>query len=110
MGKLTADDTSIFMGLLNDLFPKTAEHVPRALDDTFEAKVSNHHYTSLLHLHSMLSERHTYPSSSYFDLVPELFFGMFCNFTQDRLVGVARDIKPHALQVRDTLKHRQLAP
>ena len=40
MGKLTADDTSIFMGLLNDLFPKTAEHIPRALDDTFEAKVS----------------------------------------------------------------------
>lgn len=39
MGKLTADDTSIFMGLLNDLFPKTAEHVPRALDDSFEAKV-----------------------------------------------------------------------
>ncbi len=56
MGKLTADDTSIFMGLLNDLFPKTAEHVPRALDDTFEAKVSIHHYTSLLDLHSMLSQ------------------------------------------------------
>ena len=39
MGKLTADDTGIFMGLLNDLFPKTAEHVPRALDASFEAKV-----------------------------------------------------------------------
>jgi len=55
MGKLTADDTSIFMGLLNDLFPKTAEHVPRALDDTFEANVSIHHYTSLLDFRSMLS-------------------------------------------------------
>ena len=40
VGKLTADDTSIFMGLLNDLFPKTAEHVPRALDTSFEAKVT----------------------------------------------------------------------
>jgi len=28
LGKLTADDTSIFMGLLNDLFPRTAELVP----------------------------------------------------------------------------------
>lgn len=38
-GKLTADDMSIFMGLLNDLFPKTVEHVPRAIDKEFEAKV-----------------------------------------------------------------------
>ena len=44
MGKLTADDTSIFMGLLNDLFPKTAEHVPRALDTSFEAKVTCTNY------------------------------------------------------------------
>ena len=43
MGKLTADDTAIFTGLLNDLFPKTAEHVPRALDDAFEAKVAFSH-------------------------------------------------------------------
>lgn len=40
LGKLTADDTSIFMGLLNDLFPKTVELVPRAIDHEFEAKVS----------------------------------------------------------------------
>jgi dynein heavy chain len=39
LGKLTADDTGIFLGLLNDLFPKTAELVPRALDADFEAKV-----------------------------------------------------------------------
>lgn len=42
MGKLTADDTSIFMGLLNDIFSQTVEHVPRALDPSFEAKVSVH--------------------------------------------------------------------
>ncbi|PNW78281.1 hypothetical protein CHLRE_09g403800v5 [Chlamydomonas reinhardtii] len=36
LGKLTADDTSIFMGLLNDLFPKTLELVPRALDKAFD--------------------------------------------------------------------------
>ncbi len=41
LGKLTADDTSIFMGLLNDLFPKTVELVPRAIDHEFEGKVSN---------------------------------------------------------------------
>ena len=40
-GKLTADDTSIFMGLLNDLFPKTLELVPRADDHFFNAKVHN---------------------------------------------------------------------
>lgn len=39
LGKLTADDTSIFMGLLNDLFPKTLELVPRAIDHKFEEKV-----------------------------------------------------------------------
>ena len=39
MGKLTADDTGIFMGLLTDLFPGTAEHVPRAINSTFEEKV-----------------------------------------------------------------------
>ena len=39
LGKLTADDTSIFMGLLNDLFPRTLEHVPRAIDLSFESKV-----------------------------------------------------------------------
>ncbi len=26
LGKLTADDTSIFMGLLNDLFPRTTSY------------------------------------------------------------------------------------
>jgi dynein heavy chain len=39
LGKLTADDTSIFMGLLGDLFPRTVEHVPRAVDREFEVKV-----------------------------------------------------------------------
>ncbi|KAK9843805.1 hypothetical protein WJX81_007069 [Elliptochloris bilobata] len=39
LGKLTADDTSIFTGLLNDLFPKTAELVPRHIDHDFESKV-----------------------------------------------------------------------
>lgn len=39
VGKLTADDTSIFLGLLGDLFPKTIENVPRAVDSCFEAKV-----------------------------------------------------------------------
>lgn len=41
LGKLTADDTSIFMGLLGDLFPRTLEHVPRAVDTAFEAKVGD---------------------------------------------------------------------
>ncbi|CAG9462750.1 unnamed protein product [Pedinophyceae sp. YPF-701] len=39
LGKLTSDDTSIFMGLLNDLFPKTVEKVPRAIDYEFEAQI-----------------------------------------------------------------------
>lgn len=39
LGKLTSDDTSIFVGLLNDLFPKTLELVPRARELSFEAKV-----------------------------------------------------------------------
>ena len=39
LGKLTADDTGIFMGLLNDLFPKTLELVPRAVERDFEGKV-----------------------------------------------------------------------
>ncbi len=39
LGKLTSDDTSIFMGLLNDLFPKTLELVPRAVEKNFESKV-----------------------------------------------------------------------
>ena len=39
MGKLTADDTGIFMGLLNDLFPGIVEHVPRAMNPAFEEKV-----------------------------------------------------------------------
>jgi hypothetical protein len=43
LGKLTADDEGIFLGLLNDLFPKTAEQVPRAIDHAFEAKVLLHH-------------------------------------------------------------------
>lgn len=39
LGKLTADDTGIFMGLLNDLFPKTLDLVPRAIDRAFEAEI-----------------------------------------------------------------------
>lgn len=39
LGKLTSDDTGIFMGLLNDLFPKTLELVPRAIDKVFDAKI-----------------------------------------------------------------------
>jgi dynein heavy chain len=39
LGKLTADDTSIFTGLLNDLFPKLMEQVPRAIDHAFEAEI-----------------------------------------------------------------------
>lgn len=40
LGKLTSDDTSIFLGLLNDLFPKTLELVPRAVEKDFEGVVS----------------------------------------------------------------------
>lgn len=43
LGKLTSDDTSIFMGLLNDLFPKTLELVPRAREVDFENKVGAWH-------------------------------------------------------------------
>ncbi|KAI8473051.1 MAG: flagellar outer dynein arm heavy chain beta [Monoraphidium minutum] len=39
LGKLTSDDTSIFLGLLNDLFPKTLELVPRAREVDFEGKI-----------------------------------------------------------------------
>ena len=39
LGKLTADDTSIFTGLLNDLFPKLMEQVPRAIDNAFETEI-----------------------------------------------------------------------
>ncbi|KAI3434555.1 hypothetical protein D9Q98_002628 [Chlorella vulgaris] len=39
LGKLTADDTVIFMGLLCDLFPKMNETVPRGVDASFECKV-----------------------------------------------------------------------
>lgn len=42
-GKLTTDDTSIFMGLLNDLFPKTLDLVPRADDHAFDSKVQIQH-------------------------------------------------------------------
>ena len=38
-GKLSRDDIGIFMGLLNDLFPKTLELVPRAVFPDFEAVV-----------------------------------------------------------------------
>lgn len=38
LGKLTSDDTGIFVGLLNDLFPRTLELVPRAIDQVFETQ------------------------------------------------------------------------
>ena len=40
LGKLTADDAAVFSGLLDDLFPKASGQVPRAIDVTFETKVS----------------------------------------------------------------------
>lgn len=40
LGKLTSDDTSIFLGLLGDLFPGSLDHVPRALEPGFDAKVN----------------------------------------------------------------------
>ena len=58
LGKLTADDTGIFMGLLNDLFPKTVELVPRAIDREFEAKVSlsiGNHCLDILFFRSCLT-------------------------------------------------------
>ena len=36
LGKLTTDDTKIFMGLLEDLFPNTLSKVPRAINEGFE--------------------------------------------------------------------------
>jgi hypothetical protein len=39
LGKLASDDTAIFMGLLNDLFPRALELVPRAREPAFEARV-----------------------------------------------------------------------
>ena len=39
LGKLTADDTSIFVGLLGDLFPRISSLVPRSIDTSFEVKV-----------------------------------------------------------------------
>ena len=39
LGKLTSDDFGIFMGLLNDLFPKTVESVPRRVDKVFEQEI-----------------------------------------------------------------------
>ena len=39
LGKLTADDHGIFMGLLNDLFPKMLDLVPRLRDLTFEEQI-----------------------------------------------------------------------
>ena len=39
LGKLTVDDKQIFLGLLDDLFPRIAESVPRAVDTAFEQEV-----------------------------------------------------------------------
>jgi len=40
LGKLTADDQVIFMGLLNDLFPKKVDEVKRAVDHAFEPSIA----------------------------------------------------------------------
>ena len=40
LGKLTADDHGIFMGLLNDLFPKMLDLVPRLRDMPFEEQIT----------------------------------------------------------------------
>eukprot|EP00899_Mesostigma_viride_P009330 jgi/Mesvir1/18399/Mv14277-RA.1 len=40
IGKLVNDDVHVFMGLLNDLFPKTLELVPRAQNLAFEEDVA----------------------------------------------------------------------
>ena len=39
LGKLTTDDSRIFMGLLEDLFPNTLSQVPRAIDDVLEEAI-----------------------------------------------------------------------
>jgi dynein heavy chain len=39
LGKLTSDDHGIFMGLLNDLFPRTVDSVPRRVDKAFELEI-----------------------------------------------------------------------
>ena len=39
LGKLTSDDLSIFLGLLNDLFPKLMEEVPRRVDEAFVPRI-----------------------------------------------------------------------
>lgn len=50
LGKLAADDRSIFLGLLNDLFPGVPETVPQAVDVDFSAKVLACHPT---HTHAI---------------------------------------------------------
>ena len=39
IGKLVAEDVNIFMGMLNDLFPKSLDSVPRRRDRDFEEKI-----------------------------------------------------------------------
>ena len=39
IGKLVAEDVNIFMGMLNDLFPRSLDLVPRNRDHPFEAKI-----------------------------------------------------------------------
>ena len=39
LGKLTHDDSIVFLGLLADLFPKTSNVVARAVDHVFESTV-----------------------------------------------------------------------
>jgi hypothetical protein len=49
------------MGLLNDLFPKTLELVPRAVDTTFEARVSVDH--RVLHGHRYAQSEATWQTA-----------------------------------------------
>ena len=39
IGKLVAEDVNIFMGMLNDLFPKALDFVPRRRDHDFEKMI-----------------------------------------------------------------------
>jgi dynein heavy chain len=41
LGKLVADDVGIFVGMIDDLFPKQREHVVRARELDFEAKITD---------------------------------------------------------------------
>jgi dynein heavy chain len=63
LGKLVPDDVDIFMGLLNDLFPKTLELVIRGQDFAFEKVVRDACRRDYLSVHALrLSVPVVYPS------------------------------------------------